>query len=113
MDSDFRRVSPSQKSVKVAEGTPNTETSPVKSFQTPAQAAAADDVQPPADHMHLPLTSSPAHDAKKSGMLNKLKDGFREHKREWLVSAAIVLVCGIILGGLLIKINKHPSVAAQ
>lgn len=109
MDPDFRRVQNPSKSVTVEETPSPTETPATQTFQPP-EAVAVNDAPAAATQ---PKTFEPPKELQtKETWRSKLLDNFHAHKREWLASTLIVLVCGSLVGGVLIVTDKKPDVSA-
>lgn len=109
MDPDFRQVQKPAKSVKAEPVQPPTETPDLENFQTPDEVTAADSL----DAAEKDSSSTEAKSHSLAALWHKLRAGLQSHKKEWLTSAAIVLVCGSVTGFILIKTNQHPTVAAE
>jgi hypothetical protein len=109
MDPDFRQVKRPEKSVAVVEKNTVTET-PKETFKSPDTVSANDSLstnQAVGKH----LTFEPKTTTKHSWR-DKLSDFFTEHRREWIASVVIVLVCGSLSGFILIKSSKKPVASA-
>ncbi len=113
MDPDFRRLKRPAKSVTVEQLPLKTETPVPETFQTPEAIAAIDAA------LELTAADSP-QPAKRALTTPSTEQWYKRfitkihaNKKEWLVSTIIVLVCGSILGFVLIKTDKKPVVSAD
>ena len=114
MDPDFRQVRPPDRPVKVETNTlPETEIPAQKEVNPAATKAAGGFAVSGASR---PLTDEPKHFANlhgDGGWREKLMHAFQNHRRSWMASAVIVLVCGGLAGLLVAKLTDKPSASAD
>lgn len=114
MEGDIRP--PYDKTASSLQGNPNsyhakTNTLETNSFRTPEQVAEKEGGLNFAD-------SSTQHDARgtgdqpKNNLIQKLRS-FKVTKKEWMVSAAVIIVCGSIVGYVLNHTGPKPVVSAN
>ncbi len=107
MDGDFKPATRPAKSLRSALDERSAETqTPDKSFKTPEEVAAIDDVIKPASLVE----TVPSGEAKQPGGRFKLHWPF--HRREWLISALVIVVCGAVAGFAITHIDKKPAASA-
>jgi len=111
MDGDFKPAKRPAKSLRSAldERSAETKTPDKSNFKTPEEVAAVDDVIVPAslvDTINDPVKPNPTSKHHSS------KFHWPFQRKEWLISAVIIVVCGGIAGFALTHIDKKPVASA-
>ncbi len=108
MDGDFKPANRPAKSLQPAldERSAKTQT-PDKTFKTPEEVAAIDDVVGPAALVDTKLDTDP-----KEPKSPKFNLHWPFQRREWIISALVIVVCGAIAGFALTHFDKKPAASA-
>lgn len=127
MDFDFRPAPRPAKPAKTTSPAPSAHAHQPKptpptpaphTFHTPSEVAADDDISLPAPLVDagvdasLELPDAPAKKPGKAGWRDKLKMHWPPSRKEWMVSAAVIIVCGSIVGLVLSHIGPKPVASA-
>jgi hypothetical protein len=113
MDGDFKPANKPAKSLRTAldESSAKTQT-PDKNFKTPEEVAAMDDVSEPATLVETVDDSNSAPNETKTGNDSQSRFHWPFHRREWLITAAIIIVFGGIAGFAITHLSKKPVASA-
>lgn len=114
MDDGLKPANRPAKSLRAAldERSAETPTPDETNFQTPEEVAAADDL---VEEIKLPEIDDHGSDNKdkSGGIFAKLKMKWPPERKEWMVSAAIIIVCGSIVGFVLTHTGTKPVAKAS
>lgn len=108
MDGDFKPANRPAKSLRSALDERSAETqTPDKSFKTPEEVAAIDDVVEPAS-----LVDTKPDTEVKQPKGSRFKPHWPFQRREWLITALVIVICGSIAGYAITHIDKKPAASA-
>ncbi len=89
---------------KIDTTTPKINTPDTESFITPEQMASLDDID-------ISIIPPPAPASKKS-LREKIIHSWKTKRREWLISAGVIIIGGAIIATVLVRIEQKPVVQA-
>lgn len=112
MDGDFRPAKRPTKSLQTAldQRSAETPTPDKKTFKTPDETAAIDDI---AETNSLPdISGDGPVKHSRSSKFGFLRLHWPPQRREWVITLMIIVVCGALAGFVVTHTNKHPTATA-